>query len=356
MKRLGVLMAGLAAFCGPVFAEGEALAALSACGLTDKAAALPGAAYSAWEGKPEGEVVHLRPEWEAILKGFEKIGEVSVVSGNASVIHAGTGSYTPFSVNGPHGLVLDKGIDLRLSLGDWAYGVADLTTPGFAFFDAAGVPVHRVLLTEASDKAAFEALAAEFKGEAKPFAAPAADEADAPVSTPLTEEDKTAFLKAWSELQDTHDFGKMLYDHDVTRTQALEIAEGTYTERWERDSFGKLFEDIAAKSVGILVFVLNDGVVQIHGGPIASVTNDGGVYRLHGAKSELIVAGGTIGSVWRVSKPTKRGVAHSIELYNTAGEPVAYIFGSRKEGDENMVAWNAMLNVPAEAEAHAKAE
>ncbi|MGH8046767.1 MAG: ChuX/HutX family heme-like substrate-binding protein, partial [Chthoniobacterales bacterium] len=45
-----------------------------------------------------------------------------------------------------------------------------------------------------------------------------------------------------------------------------------------------------------------------------------------------------VAAAWLVRKPTKDGVVTSIELYDTAGENIALLFGKRKPGqpeDEN---------------------
>jgi putative hemin transport protein len=313
----------------------------------ERAEGWPGEPLPAWLALPEEKVTFLTGNWHDLLKEVEKLGPVNVLSGNGALRHMATGTYAPYRGSDAHGLVVSKGIDLRLFPQTWTYGAAELpggdAFPGFVFFDATGAQVHRILLTPESNQDVFKELVAKFKGSKPDFTgAPAPEEKK---TAPLTEEAKAGLLDGWSALEDTHDFGALLNEFNVSRTDALRAARGKFTEQLDVASYTEVFQKLLDQQVSIMVFANNNGCVQISTGALTEVYAAPGALRLTQTdKGSTLIATPRIAEAWRVSKPTSNGLTHSLELYDAGGEPVAYIFASRKEGGEEGVAkWKADL-------------
>ena len=321
-----------------------ATAVIQAAGVDLSGEGFPGASVEAWLGKPADQVVFLKGDWEALLTNIKRLGDVSVLSGNETVMHLATGRYDDFKGRDGSGLIVSKGIDLRLFMSEWRYGAAILpasgSVPGFVFFNGAGDPVHRILVTETSNAAEFDALVAEFKGEIPVFS----PEAEAPksVETP-TEETKAAFLAGWRALKDTHEFSGLLRDHKLSRIDAVRLAEGEFSAQLDPAAYSALFGQLVEQEVSILLFALNDGCVQISTGAITEMNQTKGTLQLVEEDSRTVISLPRIKQVWRVSKPTEDGLVHSLELYDAEGEPVAYLFGSEKGDSTSIVKWKELL-------------
>lgn len=321
-----------------------AVPVLQAAGINPNGDGFPGANVQSWLEKPADQVVFLKPEWTPLLDQIKRLGDVSVLSGNDSVMHLATGRYDDFKGREGSGLVVSKGIDLRLFTSQWHYGTAVLpssgSAPGFVFFDGSGKPVHRILLNDTSNRAEFEALVAEFKGETPVFTA--IDEAPAAVETP-TEETKAAFLTGWRALKDTHEFTGLLRDHKLSRMDALRIAEGEFSAQLDPAAYATLFSQLVEQEVAILFFALNDGCVQISTGAITEINQTRDMLQLVEEDSRTLITLPRIKEAWRLSKPTEDGLVHSLELYDANGEPVAYLFGSEKGDSSSIVKWKELL-------------
>lgn len=319
-------------------------AIMQAAGVDLKGEGLPGEGVAYWMEKPTDQVVFLQGEWDALLGEVKRLGDVSVLTGNEALMNLASGTFERFEGGDGRAIIVSKGIDLRFFLGRWKYAAAILpasgSVPGIAFFDGAGVPVFRVLLTETSNTAEFDAIVAQYKGEKPALALETAvpKAAEAP-----SEETKVAFLEGWRKLQDTHEFSGLLRDHKVSRTEALRIAEGEFTAQLDPATYGALFEQLVDQEVAIMIFALNDGCVQIGTGVINELNRARGTLQLAEDDSRTLIKLDGVKEVWRVSKPTERGQIHSLELYDGNGEALAYLFGSEKGDSTSIVKWKDLL-------------
>lgn len=321
-----------------------AASVMQAAGVKLDGEGFPGAGVASWLEKPADQVVFLKGDWVALLGEIKRLGDVSVLSGNETVMHLATGSYERFKGHDGSGLVTSKGIDLRLFPGHWPYAAAILpasgSVPGFIFFNSAGTPVHRILLTETSNVAEFDAIVAQYKGEAPALAlTPVVPDA----VEPPTEATKTAFLEGWRKMQDTHEFSGLLSTHKLSRMDALHLAEGEFTAQLDPAAYGALFEQLLDQKVAIMFFALNDGCVQISTGALTEINRTPGTLQLVEDDSRTVVSLSRVKQVWRVSKPTERGLIHSLELYDANDQAIAYLFGSEKGDSTSIVKWKELL-------------
>jgi putative hemin transport protein len=288
--------------------------------------------------------------WGALLGEVESLGEVMALTRNDACVHEKHGVYRNVEVFESHrmGLVLDEQIDLRLFLDRWHVGFA-VETPwdgakdglrrSLQFFDAHGTAVHKVFLTRKSDVAAYEALVRKYRHADPGAAVVVAPPAEPEPETPDAEVDRAAFLQAWAELKDTHDFFPLLKEHGVSRPQALRFAEGTFVERVETASARQALDHAAAEGTPIMVFVGNAGCIQIHTGPVKKLKAYGPWYNVLDPGFNLHLHEERIAAAWVVRKPTADGVVTSLELFDAEGGVIAQVFGKRKPGIPELAAW-----------------
>jgi len=294
-------------------------------------------------------VTRLRGPWGDILKRLPELGEVMVLTRNDYAVHEKTGTFDKVKIMGAMGLVLDRAIDLRLLLGQWATGFAVAETAhggvrrSLQFFDATGTAVHKVYLRDASDPSAFDRLvaaftdtgAAEFPAVA-PMVPPAGDRPDDTV-------DRPALRARWQALQDVHDFHAMLNDLEVSRTQALRLVGDDLAYRVDTTAFRGALDRASAASLSVMIFVGSPGVVQIHTGPVVKLKTIGPWFNVLDADFNLHLREDGIATAWVVRKPTRDGLVSSLEIYDAAGGQIAWMFGERQEGQPEMAAWRELL-------------
>jgi hypothetical protein len=92
-----------------------------------------------------------------------------------------------------------------------------------------------------------------------------------------------------------------------------------------------------------MVFVGNDGVVQIHTGPIHTVRSMGPWLNVLDPGFNLHLREDLIAHAWVVKKPTSDGVVTSLELFDAKGHNIAMLFGARKPGAPERQGWRELI-------------
>jgi putative hemin transport protein len=312
-------------------------------------------------GASEGELVArlpraqaLRTDWTALLNGLSQAGEVMALTRNEACVHERHGRYEQVSVSGHMGLVLGPDIDLRLFLGRWRHAVfVPAGQPGsprgsIQVFDAAGVALHKVFATEATDPDALPALAATLADAA---AAPLLAEPAAPRPTPRpdAEVDAEALRSGWAGLRDTHDFFPLLRRTGAAREQAFRLAGDAWAERVALDSVQVALGAAARDAVPVMVFVGNPGCIQIHSGPVRRLVPMGPWFNVLDPRFNLHLRTDAIRSAWLIRKPTDDGMVTSIEIFDAGDDVILMLFGLRKPGRPEDPRWRAIAEAATRA-------
>ncbi len=227
---------------------------------------------------PARRTTRLRPDWHAILGTAHTLGPVMALTRNADAVHEKTAAYGPIEGEAHVALFLGE-IDLRLFLGvwrfGWAVGAPDSTgRRSLQFFGAEGAAVHKIFATDATDRAAWNALVDRFAATDLPppqVAAPAIPAAPLPDA----EIDAAGLLAGWDGLQDTHEFFGLLRRFKVARTQAFRLAGPARARPVAAASLRQVLQHSSAADLPIMVFVGNPGCIQIHTGPVHSLREAG---------------------------------------------------------------------------------
>lgn len=294
--------------------------------------------------------IRLDVDIATILNGATTLGEVMALTRNESVVHEKIGAYEKVSV-GPHAsLVLGSQIDLRIFPKAWAYGFAVEKTDSennirrsLQFFNKAGDAVHKIHLRDKSDIAAYEALVASMRSqeqsqtvEIKPAAAKAEP-------TDITTVDVDGFRERWTNMTDVHQFVMILRDFAVSRKQAVALAGAEYAWELEAGTVESMMNTAAESGLPIMVFVGNNGCIQIHTGAVKEIKMMGPWLNVMDPTFHMHLRTDHIHAVWAVRKPTKDGHVTSLEAYDEQGEMIAQFFGERHEGTPERDDWRALV-------------
>ncbi|MEK7725214.1 MAG: ChuX/HutX family heme-like substrate-binding protein [Acidobacteriota bacterium] len=297
-------------------------------------------------------VIRLNNNFAEILHELHALGYVMALTRNEEIVHERKGVYENAETGLPHKMALfvNPDIDLRIFLSNWHFGFAVTsesprgTMRSLQFFDIDGTAVHKVFLTDKSDLTEYEKLIEKFKSDDQTVNLEVTAKPAKPSDKPDAEIDVEGFQKAWTELKDTHDFFPLLRKFGVGREQALRLADKDFVQNVSADSFKSVLEKAKERKLPIMVFVGNDGIIQIHTGEVENVVEARGWFNVMDEKFNLHINQTEINSAYIVKKPSVDGIVTSLELFNKAGENVALFFGKRKPGIPELQEWRDLIN------------
>lgn len=293
--------------------------------------------------------VRLCPEFEDILNEIPKLGYVMALTRNDDAVHERKGVYTASNFSGKIGFVANPDIDLRLFLFSWkfVFAVQEGDRQSIQFFAKDGSAIHKVYLTDKSNKEAYQALVEKYRSgdqDTELTIEPAMPAADTDVDTSESV-DITAFQQDWLALEDTHNFFAMLKKHGVGRTRALEIAPKGHAKAIKTDDLKTILYKASESGLEIMVFIGNKGCIQIHTGKIERLVQTGVWFNVLDSEFNMHLREDNIASVWIVRKPTVDGIVSSIEVFDREGELIVQFFGKRKPGIPELEDWRKILSL-----------
>lgn len=280
---------------------------------------------------------------QTIFKKLQTLGEVMLLTRNEWCVHERHGRYESVKVgNGPVGLVLGADIDLRIFFSSWKYtwAVSQNGRKSIQFFDGAGMALHKVYCTDASDMAAYDALVAAFRA-ANPQAAPVDRTPAEPKQYASDAPD--SLRDDWLAMTDTHDFAGLLKKWNLPRVKVLESAGEDLAQRVDNDAIEVMLQRAAESELPIMCFVGNKGIIQIHSGPVKKLMRTGPWFNILDPKFNLHLNTTAIHSSWIVNKPTEDGWVTSLEGFSEDGEQIVQFFGARKPGVPEIREWRTLL-------------
>lgn len=293
----------------------------------------------------------LNSEFKELLNELYKLGRVMALTRNEEIVHERKGVYENAQTEIPHGMALfvNPDIDLRIFTNNWHHGFAATvenprgTLRSIQIFNKYGTAVHKIYLTDKSDENAYEELVNRFKAEEQTTDLHIEAKKARPADGPDSKIDSDGMRKAWAEMKDTHDFFPMLGKFKVGRKQALRLAEDKFSKEVPAETFRTVLEMARDRKIPIMVFVGNDGIIQIHTGKIENVLEARGWFNVMDEDFNLHINQGEVGSAFIVRKPTVDGIVTSLELFNKSDKDIALFFGKRKPGIPEREDWRELI-------------
>ncbi|ARM89612.1 hemin transport/degradation protein HmuS [Rhizobium sp. CIAT894] len=286
-----------------------------------------------------------------LLERVAGLGEVMALSRNESAVHEKIGVFENIKSGVQAAIVLGENIDLRIFPSRWEHGFAVSKTDGdqvrlsLQYFDKAGTAVHKVHLRPNSNVEAYHAIVAELKLEDQ-----SQDFVEAEVSNAADEAadvSRDELRDNWSRLTDTHEFFGMLKRLKIGRQAAIRSVGDDYAWKLDNTATAEMMHASVKSGLPIMCFVANDGIVQIHSGPIFNVQAMGPWINIMDPTFHLHLRQDQIAETWAVRKPTKDGHVTSLEAYDTQGEMIIQFFGKRQEGVGERTEWREIMeNLP----------
>lgn len=295
--------------------------------------------------------VRLKSNFKDLLDELHKLGRVMALTRNGEIVHERKGVYENAQTEMPHGMALfvNPDIDLRIFMRCWHHGFAASvenprgTMSSLQVFDQDGSAVHKIYLTDDSDTSAYNALVEKYKADDQTAVLNVTPKAEKKADRPDSEIDVDGFRAAWEGMRDTHDFFPMLGKFRIGRKQALRLADEKFSNEVSADSFKWVLEQARDRKVPIMVFVGNDGIIQIHTGEVENVVEARGWFNVMDEDFNLHINQEEVGAAFVVRKPTVDGIVTSLELFNKSGKDIALFFGKRKPGIPEREDWRGLI-------------
>ncbi len=298
-------------------------------------------------------VTRLEPKFDEILQEFHALGRIMALTRNNEIVHERKGEYKNVEVisgHGKMGLVLGDDIDLRIFFANWHFAFAVMsesprgTMHSFQFFDVDGTAVHKVFLLDDAHLENYQNVVEKYRAADQSQTVNIQSKPVKSAEKPDAEIDIENFRAAWAELKDTHDFFPLLRKFGVAREQALRLADPEMAQNVDAKSFRFILEEASKRKLPIMIFVGNDGIIQIHTGEVEKVIDARGWFNVMDENFNLHIDQDKIARAYVVRKPTADGTVTSLELFNEAGENVALLFGKRKPGIPEKQEWRELID------------
>lgn len=285
--------------------------------------------------------VRLRPEWGEMLRAMPQLGRVMVLTRNEQAVHEKVGTFDRIMVGPERSVVLDPDINLRINFGHWhsGFAVTEGERRSLQFFDRYGTAVFKVHLRAESDVAGFVALADRFAAADQTAGETVFVEPTPEPEKPDADLDRASMEREWRAMTDTHDVIALTRRHGAGTVQTFRLMPDDLACPLDNTAFSRALELAAATSEGIMIFVGSPGVVQIHIGPVHRVERRGPWQNVLDPGFDLHLREDGIASTWLVRKPTADGLITSIEIFDAAGNQIAWMFGKRKPGQPQADSW-----------------
>lgn len=343
--------ASLTAELGPALSPEDILAArqdnlsLRDRDLADKLGITEGQLVAAHVGI---DVTRISADLDDIFPRLSGLGEVMALTRNRSCVIEKVGQYENYHSGKHASMVLTADIDLRMFPSHWvsAFAIERETDRGvrrsLQIFDAAGDAVHKIFLREGSDLEHWATIVNELRLDDQPRTLEVAPRK--PVEVPKANAEKADILRSqWAKMTDTHQFMRLTSKLKMNRLGAYRIAGEPLARLIEPAEVDTMLEAVRDQGIEVMVFVGNQGCIEIHGGPIETLKSMGPWQNVLDPRFNLHLRSDHIAEVWAVTKPTQRGPAVSVEAFDAEGGLIFQVFGRRTEARDSRPEWGTIV-------------
>lgn len=233
-------------------------------------------------------------------------------------------------------------IDLRFTFKNWKYAFA-VVQPGkdgvvsrsLQFFDQSGNAAHKVYVKSEAGVAVFDKIVADFRNPSQSADLKVAAAPVKPKQKADSEVDVKEFQLAWNEINDVHQFNRLLTEFGVSREQGLRLGPVDKVQRIAPSAVRQLLEQAAKQQVEIMAFLGNSSTIQIFSGKINKVQEAGGYFNVLDPEFNLHLRDSAFVSGYVV----KRAGVVDVEFYDKDGNEVISFFGVRSKEKPIPQAW-----------------
>jgi putative hemin transport protein len=236
-------------------------------------------------------------------------------------------------------------IDLRFTFKNWKYAFAVVqpgkdgaVTRSLQFFDQSGNAAHKLYVKSDEGVAVFDKIVADFRNPVQSADLKVAAAPLKPAEKPDSAIDVKEYQMAWNELNDVHQFNRLVTEFGMSREQALRLGPVDKVQRVTPQAVRQLLEESAKQKIDIMAFLGNDAAIQIYSGKISKVQEAGGYFNVLDPEFNLHLRDSAFQSGYVI----KRAGVTSVEFFDKNGELVVSFFGVRERNKPQPQSWVEM--------------
>lgn len=301
---------------------------------------------------------YIGDQCKAVLKQFETFGDMESIVRNELAVHEKMAPYHNLKLGEKMGLALNVGgLDLRFFMWQWQHMLAVTDTsradkPSYSiqFYNAQGAAIDKVYLRELSDEniASWQAMIAAQLRTVNTETLTL--EVQAPLSEwrykALSEAESTQLQQGWQAMTDVHQFHTLLKNLDIDRASSYRQAPEQTTQQLDISAVEAVFTHARDAKCPIMIFVGNNGLVQIQTGTVQTLKRMGDWFNILDKDHNdftLHLKDRALAQVWCVRRPTKDGIVTCIEGFDGHGVSIFSVFGQRLEGTPELAEWQQIV-------------
>lgn len=288
--------------------------------------------------------VRIEANPDRLIPMIAGLGEVMALTRNRSCVIEKVGEYGNYHPGKHAAMTLTPEIDLRIFPSRWvsAFAVETDGRRSIQVFDAAGDAMHKIHLRDGSDlghwQKIIDTLRLDDQGDALTV------ELRKPVEQARSNPDRLEELRTeWGKLTDTHQFLRLVSRLKMNRLGAYRIAGDPLARRLSVGSVDQMLEAVRDQSLEVMLFVGNAGCIEIHGGPIRTLKKVGPWQNVLDDGFNIHLRSDHIAEVWAVNKPTQRGPAISVEVFDAENALIFQIFARHSDERDFRPEWDTLV-------------
>ena len=286
------------------------------------------------------DTLRLCSPWPALLANVAPLGRVVAQTRTSRSILEQRAVYPTRTV----GAQPPAAIDIQAAYDRWFVGYAtrEAGVPQIAFYDRSGTAVHKVFLVDESGSDAWDALvrrhahAVQSPGESLPPSRPTRVRPDAAI-------DVCTLRTGWAALKGAEGIDALLDSHRATRLQGIRLVGSRWAARIPSTTLVRVLRQVAVDGTALTVTVANRGTAQSYRGPLQRVYSSGRWLSARALDVSVQVRPDRIATAWLVRAPLFAGMAHALEFFDAAGDPVLQLTGAREGNEPDPERWLALV-------------
>lgn len=285
----------------------------------------------------------LEAAWAELILSLPRLGRVMALTRNDHAVHEKHGRYATGG-----GATPADALPLRLFPETWRFGYA-VAEPGrsgerhsLQFFDAHGRAVHKVYLTGASHRPAYENLVERYAAsDQSPWQEVAPE--PSPAAEPPGDAGFAHDLKA-------HGFLAVAGQRRPARLRALLLAGRDRARPVSNVSAEHVLTLAAGAGLPLEISLSSPGATQTHSGTVHDIRRTGPWINVLDEGFNLHLRDARLGSSWVVWETVAGSGPAALELFDGRGWPVARFAAGLRPGEPEPAAWREVLDALPAAE------
>jgi putative hemin transport protein len=293
------------------------------------------------------QATRLQGEFAPLLNRLAELGNLTEVTRNSSALLEKDNVSGALYVQNEIEFAPAEAMHLRIFYPQWEHGYAleehdedtNARRHSLQFFDRYGSMMHKIVLRENSNIAAFRQLVGDHAAADQVSPLQLLHPQDEQDDIAAKQIDVDALRAEWAHTHNHQDFVQRQEAFDRQRLRKLRLAGKAFAYQVANDSARIILQRMSEFGTAIMAQVGNAGIVQAYYGKIKNVRIKDSRLKIMNSGFRMLLREDHIDSVWVAKKPTTDGIITSLELFNRQGVHIASFLSKKDNGQPEPREW-----------------